>query len=255
MSDLQSQSSSVLTRFAEAGLVLKKECRKELCEYILTISGSAPKNYVWKGFNLDKSGRIVHIDEDQILCEATETADIIRASGILEYPRNDEKYYKWMITATLPENNSCTSALAVTTEMSFCKYKHSRPAVQRSKNVAGFIATQFMSSENGTKVSSIIGQCSTRIIFRTSALDSLRRILPKSDKRNEIIKEIDSLGVGTALVCSENKDTIFSGEDYIGNTVANPRHDPPQPRRNQPLSVSPLLKPLSQLLQCLFLYP
>lgn len=28
VSDLQSQSSLVLTRFAEAGLVLKKECRK-----------------------------------------------------------------------------------------------------------------------------------------------------------------------------------------------------------------------------------
>lgn len=53
VSDLQSQSSSVLTRFAEAGLVLKKECRKELCEYILTISSSAPQNYIWKGFNLD----------------------------------------------------------------------------------------------------------------------------------------------------------------------------------------------------------
>ena len=97
VSDLQSQSSLVLTRFAEAGLVLKKECRKELCEYILTISSSAPQNYIWKGFNLDESGRIVHSDEDQILRDTTETSDIIRASGIPEYPRNDEKYYKWMM--------------------------------------------------------------------------------------------------------------------------------------------------------------
>lgn len=97
VSDLQSQSSSVLTRFAEAGLVLKKECRKELCEYILTTSVSAPKNYIWKGFNLDESGRIVHSDEDQILRDTTETSDIIRASGIPEYLRNDEKYYKWMM--------------------------------------------------------------------------------------------------------------------------------------------------------------
>lgn len=108
VSDLQSQSSSVLTRFAEAGLVLKKECRKELCEYILTTSGSVPKDYIWKGFALDESGRIVHSDEDQILRDSTETSDIIRASGIPEYPCNDEKYYKWLMINLLQVSSFIT---------------------------------------------------------------------------------------------------------------------------------------------------
>lgn len=90
----------------------------------------------------------------------------------------------------------------------------------RSKHVACFLASQFMSYENGAKVPNVISQCDTKIIFNTTDSKFINNLLQLNQENKKAVNdELASLHTGEALICNYEGTTIASARDYLSHII------------------------------------
>ena len=87
----------------------------------------------------------------------------------------------------------------------------------RSSNIAAVLATQYLSADNGTKVSAVIGQCNTVVSFGTAESSYAVKVLEcSSEEKKEMADALRELSVGEAIVYSKEK-TVSTDTSYVHN--------------------------------------
>lgn len=90
----------------------------------------------------------------------------------------------------------------------------------RSKHVACFLVSQFMSYENGAIVPNVISQCDTKIIFNTTDSKFINNLLQLNQENKKAVNdELSSLHTGEALICNYEGTTIASARDYLSHII------------------------------------